>query len=70
MYRPDPFIWRGVSLDDPITPEKGVTFAIETHHGTPGSHGVRIEEMVHVTDKGCEILSKWPVQEIMEVPLF
>ncbi len=70
MYRPDPFIWRGVSLDDHVLLEKGMSFAIETQHGTPGSYGVRMEEMVCVTENGFEILSKWPVQEIMEVPLF
>lgn len=70
MYRHYPFIWRGVSLDDPVPLEKGITFAIETQHDSTGSHGVRIEEMVHVTDKGYEILNKWPVEEIMEVPLF
>ena len=64
-----PIIWRGTSLYDPITLQAGMTFAIETQHGTPGSHGVRIEEMVHVTENGCEIMSQWPVGEISEVPL-
>jgi len=48
--------------------EEGMTFAVETQHGTPGMHGVRIEEVIHVTKSGFEILTKWPVQEIMEVP--
>ena len=34
-----------------------MTFAVETQHGTPGKHGVRIEEMVHVTDDGAELPS-------------
>jgi Xaa-Pro aminopeptidase len=65
-----PIIWREASLNDPIPLEKGMTFAIETQHGTPGSHGVRMEEMVHVTENGYEILSKWPIQEMIEVPLY
>ena len=65
-----PIIWRETSLYDPITLQAGMTFAIETQHGTPGSHGVRIEEMVHVTENGCEIMSQWPVGEISEVPLY
>jgi len=65
-----PIIWRQASLYDPIPLEKGMTFAIETQHGTPGSHGVRMEEMVHVTENGYEIMSKWPIQEISEVPLY
>jgi hypothetical protein len=29
-----------------------------------------MEEMVHVTENGYEIMSKWPIQEISEVPLY
>jgi Xaa-Pro aminopeptidase len=46
-----------------------MTFAIETQHGRPGKHGVRIEEMIRVTKSGVEIMSKFPVGEILEVPL-
>ena len=59
-----PLIWRGCSLEHPITLEKGMTFAIETQHGVPGIGGVRMEEMIHVTDYGVEILSQWPIDEI------
>jgi len=62
-----PLIWRGCSLDHPMTLEKGMTFAIETQHGVPGIGGIRIEEMIHVTDDGVEILSQWPIDEIMVV---
>ena len=65
-----PIIWREASLNDPIPLEKGMTFAIETQHGTRASHGVRMEEMVHVTENGYEIMSQWPIQEITEVPLY
>ena len=62
-----PLIWRGCSLEHPITLEKGMTFAIETQHGVPGIGGVRMEEMIHVTDTGVEILSQWPIDEIVVV---
>lgn len=64
-----PIIWRGASLDDPIEFEPGMTFAIETQHGTPNIGGARIEEVLHVTETGVEILSKWPIEEPLIVPL-
>lgn len=69
LYEP-PIIWRAVSLADPVVLEEGMTFAIETQHGVPGLGGVRIEDVIHVTSDGAEILSKWPSDEITEVPLF
>ena len=69
LYEP-PIIWRAVSLNPPdIVLEENMTFAIETQHGRPGKHGVRIEEMIRVTKTGVEIMSKFPVAEIFEVPL-
>lgn len=68
LYEP-PIIWREASLNDPVALEEGMTFAMETQHGTPGKHGVRIEEMVHVTDTGVDVLSRWPVEGITEVPI-
>ena len=66
LYEP-PIIWRAVSFHDPVPLEVGMTFAVETQHGTPGEHGVRIEEMVRVTDTGVEVLSEFPVEGIIEV---
>ncbi len=69
LYEP-PIIWREVSLNPPdIALEENMTFAIETQHGRPGKHGVRIEEMVRVTKSGVEVMTKFPVGEILEVPL-
>jgi Xaa-Pro aminopeptidase len=64
-----PLIWRGCSLEHPMTLEQGMTFAIETQHGVPGIGGVRLEEMIHVTEDGVEILSQWPIDEITVVDL-
>ncbi len=69
LYEP-PIIWREVSLNPPDIPlEENMTFAIETQHGRPGKHGVRIEEMVRVVKSGVEVMTKFPVDEILEVPL-
>ena len=62
-----PLIWRGCSLDYPTPLEKDMTFAIETQHGIPGIGGVRLEEMIHVTEDGAEIMSQFPIDEITEV---
>lgn len=75
LYEP-PVVSRIWSLDYPYPIKKGQTFAIETQEytdegkkwlrkGIPGKgQGVRIEEMLHVTDTGAEVLSKFPVDEI------
>lgn len=51
----------------PVTFEEGMIIAIETYAGHKGGkHGVRLEENVLVTRDGVEILSRWPVKELME----
>jgi len=62
-----PMAWRAASLDNPLTLEENMTFAIETQHGTIGSGCARIEEMIRVTSDGVEVLSKWPIGYIVEV---
>ena len=62
-----PLAWRTVSIEHPLPLEEGMTFAIETQEGTIGSGAARIEEMIHITHDGVEILSKWPIGEITEV---
>jgi Xaa-Pro aminopeptidase len=61
-----PLVWRGVSLDHPMTLEEGMTLAVETQD-RDGSQGVRVEEMVVIRAGGVELLSKWPVEEITVV---
>jgi Xaa-Pro aminopeptidase len=64
-----PMAWRETSLDHPLPLEKGMTFATETQLGRIGLGASRIEEMIHITDTGVEILTKWPIGQITEVPL-
>jgi Xaa-Pro aminopeptidase len=61
-----PLIWRGVSLEHPMVFEEGMTMAVETQD-RDGSQGVRVEEMIVVRKDGVELLSNWPVWEIMEI---
>jgi Xaa-Pro aminopeptidase len=69
LYEP-PVAWRAVSLDHPIRIEPGMTFAIETQEGDKQTRqGVRLEEMLVVTESGVEIMTKWPIDEITEVPV-
>jgi len=59
----------GCSLEHPQVIEEDMCFAIETQEGDHVGQGVRIEEVIHVTRKGVEILSKWPAKEITVVPI-
>ncbi len=69
LYEP-PVSWRAISLEHPIKIEPGMTFAIETQEGDKHTRqGVRMEEMLVVTDSGVEIMTKWPIDEITEVPI-
>jgi len=44
--------------DIPVKP--GMVFSVEPGVYLPGQFGVRIEDLVLVTDTGCEILNKYP----------
>lgn len=70
LYEP-PFFWRPVALKWPQRLEPNMAIALETLDCTPdGRSGVRIEDMIIVTESGHEVISKWPADEITEVPLY
>ena len=45
--------------------EPGMVFALETQHGKDHDHGVRLEEMLVVTETGTEMLSTFSSHEII-----
>ncbi|MFZ5570284.1 MAG: M24 family metallopeptidase [Thermodesulfobacteriota bacterium] len=51
----------------PVTLRQGMVIALETYAGHKGGKdGVRLEENVLITRDGYEVLSRWPVKELME----
>ena len=66
QYDP-PVISRIYSLDFPVEIQPGMSFALETQHGKPLQWGVRVEEMLVVTEKGPEITTQFPIEEITVV---
>jgi Xaa-Pro aminopeptidase len=66
QYDP-PVISRIWSLDHPVAIESGMTLALETQHGKLHEYGVRLEEMLYVTDTGIEIVSTYKNHEIIVV---
>ena len=67
MTYEEPIISRIFSLEHPQTFEPGMVIAVEAREGAPGEGGVRLEEMVLVTDTGHEIMTHWPADEIVPV---
>ena len=61
-----PIFSRLVSLDHPEVLEEGMVFALETYW--PSADGIgaaRIEEEVVVTADGCQVITKFPAEDLM-----
>jgi Xaa-Pro dipeptidase len=60
-----PIISRLVSLEQPMELKTGMVFALETYcPATDGYSAARIEEEVVVTDKGCQVITHFPAEEL------
>ena len=60
-----PIISRLVSLDHPMELKPGMVFALETYcPARDGYSAARIEEEVVVTDKGCEVITRFPAEDL------
>jgi Xaa-Pro aminopeptidase len=60
-----PIISRACSLDQPQEIKTGMVFALETYcAAADGYSAARIEEEVVVTDKGCEVISLFPAEDL------
>jgi Xaa-Pro aminopeptidase len=60
-----PIISRLNAFEEPVEIKPGMVFALETY--CPASDGIsaaRIEEEVIVTDKGCQVITLYPSQEL------
>jgi Xaa-Pro dipeptidase len=61
-----PIFSRLVSLDYPEVLEEGMVFALETYWpGADGWSAARIEEELVVTAGGCEVITKFPAEELL-----
>jgi Xaa-Pro aminopeptidase len=60
-----PLMSRYHSFEYPVQLKEGMVFAIETYWPTPdGSAAARIEEEVVVTANGCELLTRFPADQL------
>jgi Xaa-Pro dipeptidase len=60
-----PLMSRYHSFEQPVELSEGMVFAIETYWPTPdGSSAARIEEEVVVTAGGCELLTRFPADQL------
>ena len=61
-----PIFSRLVSFDHPETIEQGMVFALETFWpAADGWSAARIEEQLVVTATGCEVITRFPAEELM-----
>ena len=55
-----------ISLEHPEVLEEGMVFALETYWpAKDGWSAARIEEEVVVTATGCEVITKFPAEELL-----
>ncbi|MBJ3775445.1 M24 family metallopeptidase [Acuticoccus mangrovi] len=60
-----PIISRVCSLENPMEIKTGMVFALETYcPAADGYSAARIEEEVVVTDKGCQVISLFPAEDL------
>ena len=60
-----PLMSRYHSFEHPVILEQGMVFAIETYWPTPdGTAAARIEEEVVVTESGCQLLTRFPADQL------
>ena len=61
-----PIFSRLTSLEHPEVIEKGMVFALETYWpAADGWSAARIEEEMVVTDDGCEVITKFPAEQLL-----
>jgi Xaa-Pro aminopeptidase len=61
-----PMISRVHSLERPVELEEGMVFALETYcAATDGRSAARIEEEVVVTATGCDVITRFPAEELL-----
>ncbi len=61
-----PVFSRLVSFDSPEVIQEGMVFALETYWpATDGWSAARIEEQLVVTQDGCEVITRFPAEELM-----
>ncbi len=61
-----PIFSRLVSLDHPEVIQEGMVFALETFWpASDGWSAARIEEQLVVTKEGCEVITRFPAEELM-----
>jgi Xaa-Pro aminopeptidase len=61
-----PMISRVHSLEHPVELVEGMVFALETYcAATDGRSAARIEEEVVVTATGCEVITRFPAEELL-----
>lgn len=61
-----PVVSRRISMENPMSLEEGMVFALETYcAANDGSGAARIEEECVVTKNGCRIITKYPCKELV-----